>query len=77
MQFQISSIIGKENPESSGLEFSGKFMVKNFALPDRYDKTSGPLYRGLLAVQNTISCLKKSHKSCFWKMIDSFGLKQV
>ena len=43
MQFQISSIIGKENPESSGLEFSGKFIVKNFALPDRDNKTSGQL----------------------------------
>ena len=36
----------KEIPESSRLEFLGKFLANNFALSDAEDNTSGPLNRG-------------------------------
>ena len=40
---------GKEIPESSRFEFSGKFLANNFALADAEDNTSGPLNRGGVA----------------------------
>ena len=36
---------GKEIPESSRLEFLGKFLVNNFALLEAEDNTSGLLNR--------------------------------
>ena len=40
---------GKQIPESSRLDFSEKFLAKNFALSDAKDSTSGPLIRGDIA----------------------------
>ena len=40
---------GKEIPESSRLEFLGKFSANNFALSDGEDNTSRPLNRGGIA----------------------------
>ena len=40
---------GKEIPESSRLEFLGKFLVNNFALSDAEDNNSGLLNRGVTA----------------------------
>ena len=41
----------KEIPESSRLEFLGKFSANNFALSDTEDTTSGPLNkRGIAAL---------------------------
>ena len=40
---------GKQIPESSRLDFSEKFLAKNFALSDAKDNTSGPLIRGGIA----------------------------
>ena len=52
---------GKEIPESSRLEFLGKFLVNNFALSDAEDNNSGLLNRGVNSrftfFENTISNL--------------------
>ena len=37
---------GKEVPESTRLEFLGKFLASNFALSDAEDNTTGPLRGG-------------------------------
>ena len=51
MQFQISSRreTGTKMPESSRLEFLGKFSSKNFALSDAEDSTSGSVNKGGIA----------------------------
>ena len=51
MQFQISSRreTGTKMPESSRLEFLGKFSSNNFALSDAEDSTSGSVNRGGIA----------------------------
>ena len=48
MQFQISSRreTGTKIPESSRLEFLGKFSANNFASSDAEDSTSGSVNRG-------------------------------
>ena len=69
---------GKEIPESSRLEFLGKFYANNFVLSDAEDTTSGslnrvgiadlPLLRTLLAIR------QGSQEPSFWEVMGSFVL---
>ena len=61
---------GKDIPESSRLEFLEKFLVKDFAISDTEDNTSGPFKRGgiysrFIFVENTISNLPKGLRAKF------------
>ena len=60
---------GKEIPESSKLEFLGKFFANNFALSDAEDNTSSLLNRAGIAdfVENTISNSPKVLSTKFLK----------
>ena len=66
---------GKEIPESSKLEFLGKFSANNFALPDAGDNTSGPLSRGVMAdlllLTTLLAIRQKSQEPSFWEVMDS------
>ena len=69
---------GKVIPESSRLEFLGKFLANNFALSDADDNTSGPLNRGGIAdlplLRTLLAIRQKSREPSFWKVMDSFVL---
>ena len=69
---------GKEIPQSSRLEFLGKFLANTFALSDTEDNTSGPLNRGgmvdLPLLRTLLAIRQKSHDSGFWEMMDPFVL---
>ena len=69
---------GKEIPESSRLEFLGKFLANTFALSDTEDNTSGPLNRGgmvdLPLLRTLLAIRQKSHDPSFWEMMDPFVL---
>ena len=69
---------GKEIPESSRIEFMGKFSANNFALSDAEDKTSGPLNRGGIAdlplLRTLLAIRQKSQEPSFWEVMDSFVL---
>ena len=77
-KFVLEGKTGKEIPESSRLEFIGKFSANNFALSDAEDNTSGPLNWGgvadlpLLRTLLAIRC--KSQESSLWEVMDSFVL---
>ena len=67
---------GKEIPESSRLEFLGKFLANNFASSDAEDNTSRLLKRGgiedLLLLRTLIAIHKKSREPSCWEVIDFF-----
>ena len=67
---------GKETPESSRLELSGKFSANNFALSDAENNTSGLLNRGGLAdlLRTLLAIRQKSREPSFWEVMDSFVL---
>ena len=69
---------GKEIPESSRLEFLGKFLANTFALSDTEDNTSGPLNRGgmvdLPLLRTLLAIRQKSHDPGVWEMMDPFVL---
>ena len=69
---------GKEIPESSRLEFLGKFSANNVALSDAEDNTSGSLNRGGIAdlplLRTLIAIRQKSQELSFWEVMDSFVL---
>ena len=56
----------KEIPESSRLEFLGKFLANNFALSDAEDNMFGPLNRGgivdLLLLRTLLTICQKSRE---------------
>ena len=68
----------KEIPESSILEFFGKFSANNFASSDAEDNTSGLLNRGciadLLLLRTLLAIHQKSGDPSFWEVIDSIVL---
>ena len=80
MQFQISSRkkTGKEIPESSRLEFSEKFLAKNFALSDAERSTSGTLNRGGIAdlplSRKLLAIDQKFREPSFWEVMGPFVL---
>ena len=55
---------GKEIPESSRLEFLGKLLASNFALPDAEDNNSGPLNRGGIADLPLLRTLLPIRQKC-------------
>ena len=65
---------GKEIPESSRLEFLGKFLANNFALSDAEDNTSDPLNRGgmvdLPLLRTLLAFRQKSQEPSFWEVMD-------
>ena len=69
---------GKEIPDSSKLEFLGKFSANNFALSDVEDNTSRPLNRGGIAdlplLRTLLAICQKSQEPSFWEVMDSFVL---
>ena len=69
---------GKGIPESSRLEFLGKFLANNFALSDAEDNTSGPLDRGSITDLPLLRALsafrQKSREPSFWEVMDCFVL---
>ena len=69
---------GKEIPESSRLEFSGKFSANNFALSDAEDNNSEVLNRGGIAdmplLRTLLAIRQKSQEPSFWEVMDSFVL---
>ena len=69
---------GKEIPESSRLEFLGKFLGHNFALSEPEDNTSRPLNRGGIAdlplLRTLLAIRQKSREPSFWEVMDSFVL---
>ena len=69
---------GKGIPESSRLELLEKLLVKNFALSDPEDNTSGPLNRGGIAdlplLRTLLAILQKSQGPSFWGVMDSLVL---
>ena len=66
--------IGKEIPESSRLEFLGKFLANNLALSDAESNTSGPLNGGGIAnlalLRTLLAIRQKSQEPSFWEVID-------
>ena len=70
--------IGKEIPEPSRLEFLGKFLANNFALPDAEDNTFSPLNTGGIAdlpsLRMLLAICQKSQETNFWEVMDSFVL---
>ena len=70
--------IGKEMPESSGLEFLEKFSMDIFALSDAEDNTSNMLNRGTsygrFFIENTIRNSPKVPRAQFLEVMDSFVL---
>ena len=69
---------GKEIPQSSRLEFLGRFLANNFALSDAEGSTSSPLNRGGIAelslLRTLLAIRQKSREPSFWEVIDSFVL---
>ena len=69
---------GKEIPDSSRLEFLGKFLANNFVLSDAEYNTSGPLHRGGVAdlplLRTLLAIRQKSREPSFWEVMDSFVL---
>ena len=69
---------GKEIPESSRLEFLGKFLGNNFPFSDAEDNTSGPLNRGGIAdlplLRTLLAICQKSRERSLWEVMDSFVL---
>ena len=67
---------GKAIPESSRLEFLGKFSANNFALPDVEDSISRPLNRegitNLPLLRTLLAICQKSREPCFWEVMDFF-----
>ena len=65
---------GKEIPESSRLELSGKFSANNFALSDAENNTSGSLNSGDIAdlplLRTLLSILQKSLEPGFWEVME-------
>ena len=61
---------GKEIPDSSRLEFLGKFSANNFALSDAGDNTSRSLNRGGIAdlplLRTLLATCEKSWEPSFW-----------
>ena len=68
----------KEIPESSRLEFLGKFLAKNSALSDAEGNTSEPLNRRGIAdlplLRTLLAIHQKSREASFWEIMDSFVL---
>ena len=64
----------KEIPESSRLEFLGKFSANNYALSDAEDTTSGLLNRGGIADLTFLRILGNSPKAPRAKFLGSDGL---
>ena len=68
----------KEIPESSRLEFLGKFPAKNLASSDVEDISLGPLNRGGIAdlalLRTLLAICLKSQEPSFWEVMDFFVL---
>ena len=68
----------KEIPESSRLEFLGKFLAKNSALSDAEGNTSEPLNRRGIAdlplLRTLLAIRQKSQEPRFWEVMNSFAL---
>ena len=65
-------------PESSRLEFLGKFSANNFALSYAEDNTSGLLNRGgirdLTLLRTLLAICQKYREPSFWEVMKSFVL---
>ena len=77
-RFTLEKKTGKEIPDSSRLEFLGKFSENNFTLSDAKDNTSGLLNRAGIAnlplLRTILAIYQNSQKLSFWEVMDSFGL---
>ena len=69
---------GKEIPESSRVEFSGKFLRNSFALSNAEDNTSGLLNRRGIAdlplLRTLLGICQKSRDPSLGEVMDSFVL---
>ena len=77
-RFTLEKKTGKEIPDSSRLEFLGKFSENNFTLSDAKDNTSGLLNRAGIAnlplLRTILAIYQNSQKLNFWEVMDSFAL---